>query len=55
MLQSLISACNVDQRVRIVRKLLPHLADLCKNKQGTHCLQALITKVTTVIEQKTIC
>jgi hypothetical protein len=47
MLQSLISACNVDQRTRVVMKLSENMVELCRNKQGTHCLQALIAKVTT--------
>ena len=55
MLQSLISACNVDQRTRVVVKLSENLVELCKNKQGTHCLQALIAKVTTSKEFKLIC
>jgi hypothetical protein len=55
MLQSLISVCNVDQRTRIVMKLSENMVELCRNKQGTHCLQALIAKVTTSREFKLIC
>lgn len=47
MLQSLVNACNVEQRTRIVVKLSKRMADLSRNKKGTHCLQALITKVLT--------
>lgn len=55
MLQSLVSACNVDQRTRVLLKISENLVELCRNKQGTHCLQALIAKVTTSREFKLIC
>lgn len=54
MFQSVINACNVEQRTRVVKKLCDNFVEMSKNKQGTHCLQALVTKITTKTETKLI-
>lgn len=42
MVQKLFTICNVNQRLKIMRKLTPNVCDIAKNKQGTHTIQSFI-------------
>lgn len=46
MVQRLFIVCSPQQRLDVLQTILPSLGELIRNKQGTHTIQAFISKFT---------
>lgn len=42
MVQKLFSVCSYTQRLKVMQRLHEEIADIVRNKQGTHTIQALV-------------
>ena len=51
MMQKLLPRCSLDQRVLIIRELLPHMSEVSRSTQGTHTLQSFVPLMTAEEEQ----
>ncbi len=55
MVQKLFSVCNYTQRLKVMQRLHEDIANIVRNKQGTHTIQALLKFFTNDEEYKLMC
>jgi DNA-binding transcriptional regulator/RsmH inhibitor MraZ len=52
--QELISKCNSEQRLQILKSINTNFIEICTDKKGTHTVQRLIDMVSTSEEEKAL-